>query len=207
MRHETDAYVRERNTEGVDDSLLSALEGLSLSEPEKMASGLAIMRSRNKTDVGVSSTLEIKTCAASRSLDMAGVLPQLWISQTPKLAVGYHRRGVFENVRVRDMTREILQWEAANQGDLKKLAGLLAEIIRVVKRASDCRVMVEYTGGASLRIVAGDGKPALPEDLYAKWNDNATLEEEVGFEAGKGKENVTSTAHKEPSGKTKQPSC
>lgn len=192
VRHKTDAYVGgSNNPKGAGDSLSNALGGLSLSGPEilKTASRLTVVRSGDAVDVAVSSMLEIKTRAASRTLDMAEVLPQLWISQTPKLAVGYHNRGVFNNVQVRDMAGEILRWETANQGHLGELAGLLAEIIRVVKRARDCRAVVEYTGGSTVRVVAGNGKPALPEDLYARWKTIATPEVKAAQEVREGKEN------------------
>ncbi|KAK3682040.1 hypothetical protein B0T22DRAFT_521087 [Podospora appendiculata] len=182
VRSETDAYVGGSNmkVQGVDDSLSDAPGGLSLSGPEKMASGLTVLRSGDKVKVAASSTLKIKTRAASRTLDMDDVSPQLWISQTPKLAVGYHHGGLFNNVQVRDMTDEILRWEAANQGDLRKLAGLLAEIIRVVKQAADRQAVVEYAGGSTLRIIASDGKPALPEDLYTKLSAKSETTPESG---------------------------
>ncbi|KAK3331841.1 hypothetical protein B0T19DRAFT_367011 [Cercophora scortea] len=208
VRNETDAHVGEGNTQGADDSLSAALGGMSLSGPEKTASGLTIVKSGDQTDAADSSALEIKTRAASRKLDMDDVLPQLWISQTPKLAVGYHHRGLFNDVQVRDMTDEILQWEAANRGDLGKLAGLLAEIIRVVKQAADRRAVVEYPGGPSLRIVAGDGKPALPDDLYAQLDSKSETTPEavtVAPSAEKGKEKETAAVHKELSEATPSP--
>jgi hypothetical protein len=123
---------------------------------------------------------------------MTEVLPQLWISQTPNLAVAYYSKGVFNNVKIQDMTAEILWWEAASRGDLGRLAGLLSNIIGAVRRSSDCQAVVEYTGGSSLRIVAGDGKPALPDDLFARWKVAATVKVETNCEVGKGKESEES---------------
>lgn len=188
VRYETDAYIRSEGVDALSDTLVDGLGGLSISEAEKTASGLTVVRSGKKADVPVSSLLEIKTRAVSRVLDMTEVLPQLWISQTPKLAVGYYSKGVFNNVKAQDMTAEILWWEAASQGDLGRLAGLLSNVICAVRRSSNRQAVVEYTGGSSLRVVAGDGKPALPDDLYAKWKVVATVEVETNREVEKGEE-------------------
>ncbi|KAK4185250.1 hypothetical protein QBC35DRAFT_504089 [Podospora australis] len=188
VRHETDAYIRDAGVDALSDTLVNDLAGLSISEAEKTASELTVVRSGKKADVPTSSLLEIKTRAASRVLDMAEVLPQLWISQTPNLAVGYYSKGVFKDVKVQDMTADILWWEAASQGDLGRLAGLLINIIYAVRRSSDRQAVVEYTGGSSLRVVNGNGKPALPEDLYAKCKVIATEEKmETNRDVEKGK--------------------
>jgi hypothetical protein len=188
VRHETDAYIRGEGVDALSGTLVDELGGLSISEAEKTASELTVVRSVKRANVPVSSLLEIKTRAASRVLDMTEVLPQLWISQTPKLAVGYYSKGGFNNVKVQDMTAEILWWEAASQGDLGRLAGLLSNVIGAVRRSSDRQAMVEYTGGSTVRVVARDGKPALPDDLYAKWKVVATVEGETNREVAKGKE-------------------
>lgn len=209
VRHETDAYIGQRK--GIDvssDMLAGAFGGLSLAAGrDKTASGLTVVKSppagNNTNDVPLSSILEIKTRAASRVLKMAEVLPQLWISQTPNLAVGYHSEGCFNNVQVRDMTAEILRWETESEGDLGRLVGLLREIISVVKRLRDRRAVVEYTGGSSIQIVAGDEKPALPDDLYAMWKCGvavAEMEVEANREFGKGKEKEKSTSSSIPMG-------
>ncbi|KAK4145833.1 uncharacterized protein C8A04DRAFT_35404 [Dichotomopilus funicola] len=177
VRYETDAYV---GSDAGLDTLVDDLGALSLSETERRSSGLTVVRSSTtgkQPEIPASSILEIKTRAASRVLDMAEVLPQLWASQTPKLAVGYYSSdGAFKNVEVRDMTSEISFWEAASREDLKRLVGLLGDIIRAVRGLSGCRAVVEYTGGSDLRVVAaGEGqKPALPDDLYAKWKVSPT---------------------------------
>ncbi|KAK1835687.1 hypothetical protein QBC39DRAFT_274801 [Podospora conica] len=169
VRFETDGYVA-----GDDDvaALVEGMGGVAISsDGEKMASGLTVVHSKGRGDVPWESTLEIKTRAASKVLDMGDVMPQLWVSQTPRLAVGYYTKGgVFGNVKVKDMTDEIVFWEAASQGDLGKLADLLGRIISAVRTSEAGRGVVEYSGGSNLRVVVGDGKPALPDDLYRKWN-------------------------------------
>ena len=182
VRHETDGYVGDNNSPRgpTDDDLSGALEGLSISKPGPGGidhqGGVIVKRDGRVVDLSM--TLEIKTRAASRVLDMAEVCPQLWISQTPKLAVAYHRHGIFDNVRLRDMTWELGQWEASNQGHLRQLAGLLTKIIGVAKGSSNGGALVQYDGGSNLRVLVGKGNRALPDDLYAKWELEEEGEEE-----------------------------
>ncbi|GAB1319188.1 Geranylgeranyl pyrophosphate synthetase [Madurella fahalii] len=170
VRYETDGYVDNKDQPEPADNVSDAFKGLSISRPDKVTNDpAAIIVKTGGRKVNLSSILEIKTRAAHRTLDMAEVSSQLWISQTPNLVVGYHRNGVFGNVQLRDTTNEIRQWERTNQKDLGNLACLLMKIIGAVKHSGDQRAVVSYDGGAKLRIVPGDGKPALPNDLYAKW--------------------------------------
>ncbi|KAK3301719.1 uncharacterized protein B0T15DRAFT_441815 [Chaetomium strumarium] len=173
VRHEVDGYVHDKKAAvDVADDLGDAMKKLAISKPGvaiKYPGMLSIEEQGNAVDL--STTLEIKTRASHRALDMADVSPQLWISQTPRLVVGYHRRGVFDDVRLRDMTRDLAQWETRNQKHLSMLAGLLKKIIDVVGSGSgDRRALVKYEGGSVLKIVTVEGaRAALPEYWYPKW--------------------------------------
>lgn len=185
VRHETDAYVVDGKPtrlvqgpgESVDD-LADALKGLSIpksdklktTDPEKTSVPFAVETGGRV--VNISSTLEIKTKAASRGpLDMAETFPQLWIAQTPNLVVAYHMKGVFVDVKMRDATDDIRKWEAENKESLHGLSQLLKELIRLVSECPGRRAVVEYDGGDQLRIVGGQGAPLLPDDLYAMWGE------------------------------------
>lgn len=170
VRYETDGHVDAEGPTELVDSLSDSLKGLSISRPGSVANdSVATVVETGGRIVNGSSILEIKTRASHRRLDMAEVLSQLWISQTPKLVVGYHRNGCFNDVQLQDMTNEIRQWERNNHRDLCRLACLLTDIIAAVKQSRDQRAVVKYDGGAKLKIVLGDRKPASPDDLYAKW--------------------------------------
>lgn len=184
VRHETDGYVP--SDSGGVDALAVALGGLAIAEEEKTSSGLAVVKLQGRADVPLDSTLEIKTRAASKVLDMDDVLPQLWVSQTPKLAVGYYAMGgVFTNVKVQDMTDKIAFWEAASRGELEKLASLLRTVISVVRKSGVGQAVVECAGGSSLQVVAGDGRPALPDDLYGKLKVKIGASEEADVETNR----------------------
>jgi hypothetical protein len=184
IRHEVDSYVNEEKKTTVvnlADDLGDAIGKLAISNKPDIAityPGIVNVEAQGKV-VDMSTTLEIKTRASHRVLDMADVLPQLWISQTPRLAVGYHRRGVFDDVQLMVMTGELAKWEARNQRDLSMLAGLLRKIIRVVNSSGgDRRALVKYDGGSELKIVAVEGsETALPDYWYSEWRER---EEERG---------------------------
>lgn len=82
------------------------------------------------------------------------------------------------------MTVEIADWERANKGDLCQLAWVMRRIVDVVKGIGSCnqRAVVEYDGGMTLKVVAGDGKPALPDGLYKLWGTDVTKEESNSIE-------------------------
>jgi len=187
VRHETDGYVDNKSPRELTEDLSDALRGLSISKVGSVLNRPAAVKvETGGKAVDPSSTLEIKTRVAHRQLDMAEVSSQLWISQTPNLVVGYHRNGVFDNVRLRDMTDELGRWESINQRDLCKLAALLTKIIEVAKLSSDRTALVEYGCLSNLRIFAGKGKRALPDDLYAKWGQKDEEDSASSSHAGQG---------------------
>lgn len=177
IRHETDGYIGSKTGSvavtrpaETTDSLSDLLGSLSISKPAATAvSSSGIVVKTEGKNVDLSATLEIKTRAASRTLDMAEVTPQLWISQTPILVVGYHQRGVFDDVQLRNMKQGIRNWERDNEKALRSLASLMKKIIAAAKSSSNRNAVVKYYGGTKLRIFTGKQNRALPNDLYSKW--------------------------------------
>lgn len=124
---------------------------------------------REGKEVNCSSILEIKTRAASKNLDMNETAVQLWISQTPYLAVGYYKDGLFNDVQIRDMAQYVRDWERNNQKLLCSLGYLLNRIIEVVKGSASQVAVVKYDGGMKLEVIAGERKKAPSEGVDAKW--------------------------------------
>ncbi|KAK1236909.1 hypothetical protein MKX08_007857 [Trichoderma sp. CBMAI-0020] len=178
IRHETDGHIESKvdphivpKAAAVVDGVSDFLGAVTISETNKPISKQLITVVKTKTrPVDLASTLEIKTRAASRMLDMADVTPQLWISQTPILVIGYHQYRMFNNVQVRNVKQEIDDWETANQTALRKLALLIRKISQVVGRSSDRNAIVKYNGGTKLTVTSGQQERALPEDLYLLWD-------------------------------------
>lgn len=128
------------------------------------------------------STLEIKTRAASKPIDFNEIATQLWASQTPKLVRAYHSRGVFQEPKVEDVAGEIRSWERANQAHLRRLAALIAEVLRVAREMGG-RMRIRYDQVTDTLVIQqkSEGKKMLPEDLYSHW------EEKVGVDLQKTK--------------------
>jgi hypothetical protein len=177
VRYETDGYVAETapspvtaNPQQTSDSLALELGRLSISKTEAVTSSSMISIESGGREVESPSTLEIKTRTYHRPLDMSNVLPQLWISQTPNLVIGYHQKGIFKDVQLQNMIPEIQDWENANQKALQSLQCLLKRIIQAAESSPTGRaIVVKYDSEMSLKIFSGDKSLALPNELYSKW--------------------------------------
>ncbi|KAE8446397.1 hypothetical protein EG329_012002 [Mollisiaceae sp. DMI_Dod_QoI] len=190
VRYETDGYVRSdlnakipssASKEQGTESLSRMLGSLSLSStdnpPVITPTGSKLTIRKEGRVVPLESTLEIKTRVSHKPLQFQEIVPQLWVSQTPKLVRAYHNKGTFQPAVVEDVAAQIKKWEESNRNDLRKLAALISRIVSVVK---DCggRGVVRYDDKADKLVVRQvDGKAMLPEDLYSKWDDEEKAEE------------------------------
>ena len=168
VRHETDGYISDEpgryavQQEAETAESLSRLVGkLQLFDSCSASTHTSTVRvKREGQEVEGSSIIEIKTRAASKSLDMNETAAQLWISQTPHLATAYHKHGQFNDVQVQDMSEYVRNWERSNQMVLCSLANLLKRIIEVAKGCASQTTLVRYEGGMKLEVIAGEQKKA-----------------------------------------------
>ncbi|ODM18164.1 hypothetical protein SI65_06035 [Aspergillus cristatus] len=176
VRHETDGCVGDlkpgvKNNESTGDNLANVLKSLCLSsdttDENSVRSKLAIKREGRV--VPRESTLEIKTRAFHRPLELSEVAPQLWASQTPKLVRAYHQRGSFSTPKVEDITAAVKQWEQTHQDDIKKLIALINHILRVTRNwGGSCTIRYNPVED-KLEIKKIGRKKMLPDDLYSRW--------------------------------------
>ncbi|PSS18279.1 hypothetical protein M430DRAFT_275708, partial [Amorphotheca resinae ATCC 22711] len=154
VRYETDGYVdtgtsipASNSNEPENDSLSSMLGFLSLSPPNGLPSTTPAVSKLTVKEEGqmvpLESILEVKTRVFHNPLKIQDIVPQLWVSQTPKLVRAYHHKGTFQLPEVEDVAAEITKWEEANQRDLRKLAALIKKILKVVK-GCDGNAIVKY---------------------------------------------------------------
>lgn len=123
--------------------------------------------------ISLESTLEIKTRVIYKRIEIQEVALQLWISQTPKLMQAYYQRGTFLVLEIEDVAANIKTQEEGNQGDLKKLAALITQIISVVKRCSG-NAIVKYNRLADKLVIQKvDKKKMLLDDLYSMQDNGA----------------------------------
>ena len=107
----------------------------------------------------------------------------LQISQIPTLVVGFHDRGLFEQIRVRDMRGEINEWESNNAKELQQLASLLHELVEF---SGTSRTMIEIcrseSGPLEIRRLADKGVEVLPAQLKARWIGGPVGDEEASLQ-------------------------
>lgn len=217
LRHETDGYVdpgtgasSSKSQESENDSLSDMLGSLALSSgtsaPNTTPPGSKLTIREEGDITPLESTLEIKTRSARKQFDVQEVIPQLWVSQTPKFVIAYHYSGLFQPPNVQDLTTQIKKWEESNQTNLRKLAALINKIRDVVKGSGGKAVLKYDVDGKKLVIEKDHGNKMLPQDLYSRWDytDNPEAETKIAHDAstdsagstGKhGTEAETKTAH------------
>lgn len=184
VRYETDGYVKldadiiipsPPSKKKGNDSLFSLLESLSLSStnspPIAAPAGSRLTIREEGRVVPLEFTLELKTRVSHKPLRLEDVVPQLWVSQTPKLVRAYHTKGTFQIPEIEDVAIQIKGWEEDNQNDLRKLAALISKILNLAKGCGG-KAVVEYDDKRDKLVVwKGNGKTMLPKDLYSKWDD------------------------------------
>ncbi|MAD86101.1 MAG: hypothetical protein CL912_24330 [Deltaproteobacteria bacterium] len=164
-----------------NDSLSSLLESLSLSStnspPTTTPAGSRLTIREEGRVVPLESTMELKTRVSQKPLQLREVVPQLWVSQTPKLVRAYHTKGKFQAPEVEDVAVQVKRWEEGSQDDLRKLAALIGKILQLVKGCGG-HVAVRYDDkGDKLVLWKADGDAMLPKDLYSKWDDVGNSED------------------------------
>lgn len=182
VSHETDSYVSDSKPGAKDDtSTGDNLAGILHSFPltsettETTSTVQASVESeltikREGQVVSRESTLEIKTRVFHKPLELSEVVPQLWISQTPKLVRAYHQRGRFQRPEVEDVTTAMKDWEKGNQDDIKKLIALVNRILRVTRNWGGSSIISYDPLEDKLVIKQVERKKMLPDDLYSRWN-------------------------------------
>lgn len=163
------------------DSLSSLLESLSLSStnspPTTTPAGSRLTIREEGRIVPLESTMELKTRVFHKPLQLREVVPQLWVSQTPKLVRAYHTKGTFQVPEVEDVAVQVKRWEEGNQNNLRKLAALIGKILQLVKGCGGYAAVRYDDKGDKLVIRKVDGDAMLPKDLYSKWDDVGNSED------------------------------
>ena len=133
--------------------------------------------------------LKTRSCRSAYGLNMEDHYPLLWLKQIPNFIAGYHDgRGLFEDVRVRDVRKEVQAWEQReeNKEAIKRLAALLGKIVKIAKEEREksghaflevyCpsvdRLEIRKQHGPGDDDSSGEGESfqkSLPPSLTAKW--------------------------------------
>ena len=181
VRFETDGYfrgeVKSSDLQLKESSLVEALGRASVGDVRTrvhkclhIEDGGQPIAQESIFDIKTRSAFDFKTRKIKKEIDLTDILPRLWISQIPTLIVGFHDRGLFEDVRIKDMRTEIKEWEAENAENLCTLASLLHELIECARTSrTNLEICRRGSGTLEIRRLADDGLEALPSELKARW--------------------------------------
>lgn len=156
------------------DSLAHALHKTSVTQAFDYNLDHLMVRTGG-SNVPQACTFDLKTRSKSRGhdIDMADILPSLYIKQIPNFIVAYHNGyGVFDRgIEVKNFKKETKKWETENADALERLAILLCKIVRMAR--SDKKGLLEVycpsVDRLEIRKQFGEGKHALPLRLREEW--------------------------------------
>ncbi|OJI99393.1 hypothetical protein ASPVEDRAFT_26212 [Aspergillus versicolor CBS 583.65] len=119
-----------------------------------------------------SAMFDLKTRTSKKEYEdvLKGERPRLWLAQVPNFVIGFHKNGVFDDVRVEDVREEVRQWEKDEESNLQKLTGLIKMLIAFVQGQVDGTLEVVYRGGSlELREVGGVVNCCIPDEMKRRW--------------------------------------
>lgn len=123
-----------------------------------------------------STLFDIKTRAAWKKGDSIweAQVPRFWIRQIRNFIVGYHTRGVFDDIEVKEIGEAVEEWECENEEALKKLGNLLHHLATTVRETSSGRLEVRCNDENvfELREQCEDARSTLSSDLMTLWLSN-----------------------------------
>lgn len=181
IRHETDGSLDNEvapNTSSKGDDVLDLLGKLTLDTatptptPGKGISDSKIIVKHIGRRTRVTSTIEIKTRAASRLLPLDEVAPQLWVSQTPNLVRAYHVNGVFGPASVENVAQAVVAWEKKNQKSLRALEQLLQKILVAARKHGRATIRFDVVADKLKITPTKTAANMLPPYLYTKWKES-----------------------------------
>lgn len=178
VRTETDGYVRDPRDHQIIKLLASqapledAIRRVSMSSSSPSAS-LQLQLKMQGRKVPQEQIFDIKTRAQQNIFDMEEILPRLWLNQTSKFLLAYHRYGLFDQPKVKDVRQLVLNWQKDNPGLLGRFHAVLRRIVDVVRDSDEQQLDVSWDGQGPLLISkqVGKGRRALPSDLRGLWDD------------------------------------
>lgn len=172
VRHKTNAYMSSnRGIETRSDYNPANNQPLSPKSPSDdpaIQSKLTIKKEGRV--IPPESTIEIRTRASHKPIQLKEVAPTLWLSQIPNMVRAHHKRGRFSNPRVENVAGAVKEWEQSHQEDTRRFVGVINRIIRVTRDWGGCSTVRYRPEKDKLVISKAEGrKKMLPGDLYARW--------------------------------------
>lgn len=104
---------------------------------------------------------------------LSGQLHRLWVAQVPNFILAYHTRGVFDEINVRAVQKEVDDWESSHVDVLSRLAALIHHIIGLVRVRSDNKLELRHdaVGILEVREQLADAGDALSKNGKVLWEN------------------------------------
>jgi hypothetical protein len=152
------------------DSLLTAASSVNVTKSVTYP-GNSIRVQQGGRMVPQKAVLDIKTRSFRRPIDMDEVLPHVWVNQTPNFVIGYHKSGLFDDVKIKDLQDQISQWEEDHQPDLQRLNAIIHRVVETAKEMEGKKLDINRagTGPLELRMPLDSSTSTLPPELEARW--------------------------------------
>ena len=156
------------------DSLVESLNEASMTTKHSAAASKLAIQVSDNVSIPQEAIFDLKTRTASREYDMEEILPRLWLNRTPNFVIGYHTRGLFNDVRVLDVRVSVAEWEQRNTQMLKNFHSVLQELVNAARDLPKGRFGVWRigTGNLELRHIKDTKWSVLPTSLKARWSSD-----------------------------------
>lgn len=166
-----------------DDSFVEALKDATISTSMGATSSSkdTIVIKHGGSEVSQQSIFDLKTRSGkyNKEIDMSDIYPLLWIKQIPNFIVAYHDgAGLFHDIKVQDVRKDVRKWERDNTASINKLATLLKQILSIAKMNDRglLEVVSQEAHVLEIRSQHGEGTYVLPQELREAWkNDRGGL--------------------------------
>jgi hypothetical protein len=188
IRYEVDGYIKGEPTKAdacatktkshPDSDLLSAFGKATVTQQTPQLPQIdGIKIDRGGAEVPQHTIFDLKTRSGKykTDIDMTDIYPLLWIKQIPNFIVAYHDgAGLFQDVRVQDVRKDVDDWEKENMEAIQRLAILLQEIVTFARgHGGLLEVYSPRKDCFEIRKQHGDGVQALPSELRDEWAKEA----------------------------------
>ena len=189
VRYEVDGYLRhlakEEATEpGTEDLKPSAddlndllVSALPSREPIAVgpSKGKALAILHRGDAIPQAAIFDLKTRSVYKITEdtLGGELPRLWVGQIPNFILARHKSGLFNDIEVSEVHRQLDEWEIKEQDLIHKFVGLLRKIIASAKESSDGKLELLRQPDSSVlevRQQAAGVSIALSDRLFARWS-------------------------------------
>ncbi|OHF03872.1 geranylgeranyl pyrophosphate synthetase [Colletotrichum orchidophilum] len=184
VRHEGDGYLKHKQGSSANkprramtekDSVDDLIENLKVNEttPKVSQDPIHLQLNTGGFEVPQSAVFDLKTRSAKRKgTDFLGEeLPRLWVAQIPNFVLAYHQRGMFTEIEVMDVAKEVKAWEKSKNQELSRLAALLHHIVQLARMSQDGRLEIgrREFDKLDIRKQCPGLAPAFSREVIDRW--------------------------------------